>query len=190
MTNLDSILKSRDITLSKKVPHSQSYGFTSCHVQIWEVDQKESWVLKNWCFPTVILEKTLETPCTAKRLNQSTLKEIIPEYSLEEYSLELKLQHFGHLMWRTDSLEKTLMLGKIGDKRRRDDREWDGWMVSLIQWTWVWANSRRKTGKPTLLQFMRPQRVKHDLATEKQHQMEHWSQDKRKLIFNTCNLDL
>ena len=68
MTNLDSILKSRDITLSNKVPHSQSYGFTSCHVQIWKVDQKESWVLKNWCFPTVILEKTLETPLYSKEI--------------------------------------------------------------------------------------------------------------------------
>ena len=68
MTNLDSILKSRDITLSKKVPHSQSYGFTCCHVQIWKVDQKESRVLKNWCFPTVILEKTLETPLYSKEI--------------------------------------------------------------------------------------------------------------------------
>ena len=189
MANLDSILKSRDITLSKNVPYSQSYGFTSCHVQIWKVDQKEGWVLKNWWFPPVIPEKT-RLPCTARRLNQSILKEISPKYSLEDYSLELKLQYFGHLMWRTDSLEKTLMLGKTGDKRRRDDREWDGWMVSLIQWTWVWANSRRKTGKPDLLQFMQSQRVKHDLATEKHHQMELWSQDKRKLIFNTCKLDL
>ena len=68
MTNLDSILKRRDITLSKKVPHSQSYGFTCCHVQIWKVDQKESRVLKNWCFPTVILEKTLETPLYSKEI--------------------------------------------------------------------------------------------------------------------------
>ena len=84
---------------------------------MWELDYKESWVLKNWCFWTV--EKTLETPWTARRSNQSILKEISPEYSLEGLMLKLKLQCFGHLMWRTDSLVKTLMLEKIEGGRRR-----------------------------------------------------------------------
>ena len=85
-----------------------------------ELNYKESCVLKNRCFWTVVLEKTLErVPWTARRSNQFILKEISPEYSLEGLMLKLKLQYFGHQMWRTDSLEKTLMLGKIEDGRRR-----------------------------------------------------------------------
>jgi len=84
---------------------------------MWELDYKESWTPKNWCFWTVVLEKTLENP--ARRSNQSILKEISPEYSLEGLMLKLKLQYFGHLMWRTDSFEKTLMLRKILGGRRR-----------------------------------------------------------------------
>ena len=87
---------------------------------MWELGYKESWALKNWCFWTVVFEKTLErVSWTSRRPNQSILKEISPQYSLEGLMLELKLQHFGHLMWRTDSLEKTLMLGKIDGRRRR-----------------------------------------------------------------------
>ena len=86
---------------------------------MWELDYKESWVQKNWWFWTVVLEKTHESPLeTARRSNQSILKEI-SEYSLEGLMLKLKLQYFGHLMWRTDSLEKTLMLWKIEDRIRR-----------------------------------------------------------------------
>ena len=86
---------------------------------MWELDYKESWVPKNWCFWTMVLEKTLESPLDCKRSNQSILKEIGPEYSLEGLTLKLKLQYFGHLMWRADSFEKTLMLGKIEGRRRR-----------------------------------------------------------------------
>ena len=86
---------------------------------MWELDSKESWALKNWCFWTVVLEKTLESPLDCRRSNHSVLKEISPEYSLEGLMLKLKLQYFGHLMWRTDSLEKTLMLVKIEGGRRR-----------------------------------------------------------------------
>ena len=86
---------------------------------MWELDYKESWALKKWFFWTVVLEKTLESPLTARRFNQPILKEISPEYSLEGLMLKLKLQYFGHLMWRTDSLEKTLMLGKLEGRRRR-----------------------------------------------------------------------
>ena len=88
-------------------------------VRMWELDHKESWVWKNWCFWTLVLEKTLESPLAARRSNQSILKEISPEYSLEGLMLMLKLQYFGHLMRRTDSFEKTLMLGKIGSRRKR-----------------------------------------------------------------------
>ena len=99
-------------------------GFSSGHVWMWELDCEESWALKNWCFWTVVLEKTLESPLTTGRSNQSILKEIWvtcggPGCSLEGLMLKLKLQYFGHLMWRTDSFEKTLMLGKIEGRRRR-----------------------------------------------------------------------
>ena len=98
-----------------KDPSSQMYGFSSSHVCMWDhvcmLDHKESWARKNWCFWTVVLEKT------ARISNQSILKKISPKYSLE--GLMLKLQHFGHLMKRADSLEETLMLGKIEGKRRR-----------------------------------------------------------------------
>ena len=101
---------------------------------------------------------------TVRKSNQSILKKINPEYSLEGLMLKLKLQHFGHLMWRADSLEKTLMLGKIEGRRKREDRGWDGRMTSPTQWTWVWVNSRRWwwTGKPGVLQSMGSQKVRHD----------------------------
>ena len=105
-------------------------------------------------------------PWTARRSNQSILKEISPEYSLQ--GLMLKLQYFGHLMQRTDSFEKTLVLGKMRAGEEGDNRAWDGWMASLIQWTWVWVNSRSWwwIGRPGVLQFMGSQRVRHDWATE------------------------
>ena len=103
-TNLHSILKSRDY-FAKRGPASQSYGFSRSHVWMWDLDYKESWVPKNWFFWTVVLEKTLGVPWTARRSNQSILKEISPGYSLEGLMMKLKLQHFGHLMWRADSFE-------------------------------------------------------------------------------------
>ena len=111
MTNLDSMLKSRDITLPTKVCLINAMVFFSSHIWMWELDYKESWVLKNWCFWTMVLEKT-RVPWTARKSNQSILKEISPEYSLEGLMIKLKLQYFGHLM-RTDSFEKTLMLERI-----------------------------------------------------------------------------
>ena len=95
------------------------YIFSSSHVWMWELDYKESWTLKNWCFWTVVLEKTLESPLDCKEIHQSILKEISPECSLKGLMLKLKLQYFGHLMRRADSFEKTLMLGKIEGGRRR-----------------------------------------------------------------------
>ena len=103
---------------ANKGPCSQSYGFSSSHVWMWELDHEESWARKNWCFWTVVLEKTLRVAWTARRSNQSILKEISPEYSSSGLMLKLKLQYFSHLMQRTDSLEKALMLGKIEGGRR------------------------------------------------------------------------
>ena len=127
MMNLDSLLKSRDyhcITL----PYSQSYGFSSSHVWMWELDHEEGWAPNNWCFQTVVLEKTPES---------LILKEINSEYSLEGLMLKLQFQYFGHLIQRANSLEKTLMVGKTEGRRRRGNRRWDGWMASLTQWMWV-----------------------------------------------------
>ena len=164
MTNLDSIFKSRDF--ANEGPFSQGYGFSSSHVWTWELDHKESWVLKNWCFWTVVLEKTLESPLTARRSNQSIL-EISPEYTLGGLLLKLK-----PILWLPDV--KSLLIwkdpeaGKRLKAREGDDRGWDGWMASLTQWTWVWVSSGSWwwTGKPSVPQSMGLQRVGHDWATE------------------------
>ena len=97
---------------------SQSCGFSSGHVWMWELDCKASWMPKNWCFELWCWRRLLRVPWTARRSNHSILKEISPEYSLEGLMLKLKLHFFGHLMQRVDSLEKTLMLGGIGGRRR------------------------------------------------------------------------
>ena len=112
MMNLDSILKSWDIILLTKVCTVKAMVFSSSRVWVWELVHKESQVPKNWCFWTVMLEKTPDVPWTSRRSNQSILKEINPEYSLEGLMLKLKLQYVDHLMWRVDSLNKPLMLGK------------------------------------------------------------------------------
>ena len=124
MTNLDSILKKQRHYFANKSPSSQGYGFSSSHVWMWEF--KESWAKKNWCFWTVVLEKTRKSPLDCKEIqpvhpkgNQSILREISPEYSLEGMMLKLKFQYFSHLMRSADSFEKILMLGKIEGRRWR-----------------------------------------------------------------------
>ena len=141
---------------ASKGPSSQSSGFSSSHVWMWELDYKESWVPKNWWFWTVVLEKTLESPLDSRRSNQSILKEISPEYLLEGLILKLKLQYFGHLMRRADSLERPWCWERLKVRREGDDRGWDGWMASPSQWTWVWVNSGSWwwTGRPGMLQSM------------------------------------
>ena len=126
MTNLDSIFKSRDITLPTKIRLVKAMVFpvviyTDLYttIQMWELDCEESWAPKNWCFELWCWRQLLRVPWTARRSNQSILKEISPGYSLEGMMLKLKLQYFGHLMRRVDSLEKTLMLGGIGGRWRR-----------------------------------------------------------------------
>ena len=99
--------------------YSQSYGFSSSHVWMWELDHKESWVQKNWCFWTVVLEKTVESPLDCREIQLVYPKEDQSWVFIGRTDLKLKRQYFGHLMWRTDSLEKTLMLGKIEGGRRR-----------------------------------------------------------------------
>ena len=122
MTNLDSILKNRDVTLLTKVHLIKAMVFpvVMCGCESWtvkKVELRRMDAFKLWCW-----RRLLRVSWTARRSNQSILKEIIPEYSLEGLILKLKLQYFGYLMWRTNSFEKTLMLGKIGGGRRRRDR--------------------------------------------------------------------
>ena len=165
---LDSILKSRDITLRTKVCLVKAIVFPVV------MDRCESWtIMKAKCQRIDVFElwcwrRLLRVPWTARRSNQSILKEINTEYSLEGLMLKLKLQYFGHLIQRTDSLEKTQMLGKVEGRRKGDDKGWDGLMASPTRWTWVWGSSRSWwwTEKPGVLQSMGSQRVGHDLATE------------------------
>ena len=111
--------------------HFPFHGFSSGHIWMWELDHKESWALKNWCFQTVVLRKLLRVPWTARRSNQSILKEVNPEYSLEGLMLKLKLQYFCLRMQWTDSLEKTLMLGKIEGRKRRGQQR-IRWLDGII----------------------------------------------------------
>ena len=130
------------------------YGCESWNIKKTEHERTDAF--KSWC-----QRRLLRFPWTERRSNQSILKEISPKYSLEGVILKLKLQYFGHLMRRADSFEKTLMLEKL-------KAEGDGWMASLIQWTWTWAKSGRwwGTGRPGMLQSMGSQRVGHDWVTE------------------------
>ena len=128
MTNLDSILESRDIYFANKGPSSQGSGFSSGHVWMWELDYKESWVPKNWCFWTVLLQKTLESPLDCKEI-QPVHPKGNQSWIFTGLMLKLKLQNFGHLMWRADSFVKTLMLRKIEGRRKREQKRmrwWDG----------------------------------------------------------------
>ena len=128
MTNVDSILQSRDITLPTKVCIVKATVFpvVMYRSESWSIKKAECQridAFKLWCW-----RRLLRVPWTARRSNQSILKEINPEYSLEGLMLKLRLQHFGHLMWRLDSLEKTLMLGKIEGRKRR------GWQKGMVGW--------------------------------------------------------
>ena len=138
MTNLDNILKSRGYFFNNG-PFSQGYGFSSSHVWMWELDCEESWAPKNWCFWTVVLEKTLESPLDCKEIQPVHSKGNQSLISIGILMLKLKLQYSGHLMWRINSFEKTLMLGKIEGRRRGQQRT--RWlMASPTRWTWVWVN--------------------------------------------------
>ena len=133
----------------------------------------ESWTIKKaehqvdafelWCW-----RRLLRISWAARRSNQSILKGINCEYSLQGLMLNLNLQYIGHLMQRTDSLEKTLMLERLKVGKEGDGRGWDGWMASPTRWTWVWVSSGSWwwTGRPGMLQYMESQRVRYDPVTE------------------------
>ena len=155
------------MSLCQPSPHSQSYGFPNSHVWMWELDHKETWVLKNQCFRTVMLEKTLESPLNCKGIKQVNPKGNQLWIFTEVLMLNVKHQYFGCLMRRADSLEKT-----DAGKGKGGGRRWHGWMALLTQWTWICAHSGRqwRTGKPGVLQSMWSQRVGHDSVTEQLQQ--------------------
>ena len=135
MAILDSVLKSRDITLPTKVLIVKAMVFPvvmyRCESRtIKKAERQRIDAFELWCW-----RRLLRVPWTARRSNQSILKEISPEYLLEGLMLKLKLQYFGHLMRRADSLEKTLILERLRAGREGDDRGRDGWMISSTQWT-------------------------------------------------------
>ena len=150
-----------------KGPSSQGYGFSSNHVWMWELEYKESWALKNWCFWTVVLEKTPESSLDCKEIHQSILKEI---------SLNI---HWRGWYWSWNSNTSATWCKELTHLRRPwywerlragegDDRGWDGLMALLTPWTWVWVSSGSRwwTGRPGVLQSMGSQRVRHDWVTE------------------------
>ena len=140
---------------------SQGYGFSRGHVWMWELDCEESWGLKNWCFWTVVLEKTLESPLDFWK--RSALGFLCREWcwSWNSSTMTTSCEELTH--WKRLWGREGLGAGGEGD-----DRGWDGWMASLTGWTWVWVNSGSWwwTGRPSGLRFMGSQRVRHDWATE------------------------
>ena len=163
--NLDSILKKQRHYFINKGPSSQSYGFSSSHVSMWELDHKEGWELKNWCFWTVVFEKTLESPLDCEEIQPVHLKGDKSWIFLGIFihrNLATWCEELTHLK-RPWCWERLKAEGK-GDNRGRD-----GWRTSsLTQWTRVWVNSGSWwwTGRPGVLQSMRLQRAGHDWATE------------------------
>ena len=170
MKNLGSILKNRDIALLTKfcIIKAMIFPVVMYGCESWTIKKAECQridVFELWCW-----RRLLRVPWIAKRSNQSILKEINPKYSLAGLMLKMKLQSFGHLRQRADSLKRPWFWERLKVRGEGDDRGWDGWMASTTQWTWVWANSGRwwRTGKPSVLQSMGSQRVGHNWATEQQ----------------------
>ena len=168
MTNLDRLLKQRHY-FANKGPSSQGYGFSSGHVWMWELDYKQSWALKNWCFWTVVLEKTWESlglqgDPTSPSYRRSVLGVHWKDWCQSSSILSTWYEEPAY--WKRPWCWERLRAGGEGD-----DRGWDGWMASLTQWTWVWASSGRWwwTGKPGVLQSMGSQRVRHDWVTKQQY---------------------
>ena len=157
-------------SLGKTLLLGSSYDQPRQHIkkQMWELDCKERWAPKNWCFLTVVLEKILESPLDCKEIQPVHPKGDQSWVFIGRSGAEAETQYFCHLMRRVDSLAKTLILGGTGGRRRRVQQRIRWLNASLIQWTWVWVNSGSWwwTGRPGVLWFMGSQRVGQDWATE------------------------
>ena len=167
MTNLDSIPnKKQRRYFASKSPFSQSYGFDSSHVWMWESDSKESWALKNWCFWTVVLEKILESPLDCKEIRPVHPKGDQSWIFIGRTDAEAETPILHSDAWCKEQThsKRPWCWERLKAGRERDDRGWDGWMASPTQWTWVWASSRSWwwTEKPGMLQSMRSQKVGHN----------------------------
>ena len=151
-----------------KGPSSQGYGFSSGHVWMWELDYKGSWAPKNWCFWTVVLEKTLESPLDSKETQPVHPKGNQSWIFIGRTDGEAETKTLATWCEELTYLKRPWCWGRLKAGGERDDGGWDGWMVSLTQWTWVWVNSGSWwwTGKPGILQSMGSQRVGHNWATE------------------------
>ena len=162
-------IKKQTYYFANKGPSSQGYGFSSSHVRMWELDYKESWVLNNWCFWTVVLEKTLESPLDTKETQPVHSKGNQTWIFIGRTDAEAETPILwppdvkNWLIWERPWCWKRLKVGGEGD-----DRRWDGWMASLTRCTWIWVNSGSWwwTERPGVLLFMGSQRVGHDWATE------------------------
>ena len=134
---------------------------------MWELDHKESWAPKNWCFWTVVLEKTLGSPLDCKEIQPVHPKGNQSWIFIGRTDAEPEAPIFGHLMQRTDSLEKTSCWERLKAGGEGDNRGWDGWITSPTQWTWFWVDSGSWwwTGRSCVLRFMGSQRVGHDWVT-------------------------
>ena len=164
VTTLGSIWESQDFT--NKDPCSQNYGFSSSHVWMWELEHKESWTTKNWCFQIVVLEKILESPLDSKELKLGNPKGNQSWIFTERTDAEAKAPILWPPNGRVSSLEKILMLGKL-EVKENSSREWDGWMASSTRWTWIWANSgRQRRREAWRAEFMGSQRIEHNSVTE------------------------
>ena len=167
MTNLDSVFKKQRHYFANKGPSSQSYGFPSSHVWMWELDCEESWAPKNWSFWTVVLEKTLESPLDCKEIKPVNPKGNQLWIFIGRTESEAKVPIFlppdakNWLIWKDPDAGKDW-------RREKDDRGWDGSVASPTQWTWVWVSSGNWwwTGKPGVLQSVGSQGVGHDWMTE------------------------
>ena len=156
MTNLDSILKNRDITLPTKAHLVKTMVFpVVIHVWVWELDHKESWVPDNWCFWTVVLEKSHESPLDCKEIQPVNSKDNQSWIFIGKTDVEAEAPIIWPLNVKKWLIEKDLDAGKDWSRRKGNDRRWDVWMASPTRWTWVWASSWRwwRTGKSGVLQF-------------------------------------
>ena len=166
MTNLDKCIKKQRCHSADKGPSSQSYCFSSSHVRMYVLDHKKGWAPRNWCFQTVVLEKTLESSLDCK------IKSVSAKGNLFIGRTDTEAE--APILWPPDTkgwlIRKDPDAGKDWGQEEKRDREWDAWMASPTRWTWVWANYKWwwRTGKPGVLQSMGSQRVRHNWVTEQQ----------------------